>query len=180
MNRRGAGLAELLSAIFLLTFLFAGTVLIFQAGTRGFQQASKRLGSVGDAERFSRVVKRDITLTHYGSLETKQRSASTPDGLVRRDGLSLAGLSDWADPANFQDTQPLWNRHVVLYSTQEKHGRLFRLEIDAGGAFQVNDPFTNFNACLMDSPGGIPGLGRVTMLTKEVYSFEVTLDPGRG
>ena len=84
--------------------------------------------TLSDFQVFARLIKRDLELAHYYSVATVPRTADTSRGTVDREGLSLAGLSDWRDDARFEATTglPKWDRWKLFHANREDVGTLFR------------------------------------------------------
>lgn len=188
MKRSGHTLVELIIVCFLLIFVMVGTFLLFQMGSRGFQQAVMRTGAVGDIHRLTRVVRRDIVSSHFYSVAIENRSVATPEGSLRRDGLSLAGLSSWSDADRFETGTglPKWDRWIVLYATGEPLGRLVRLELDRPPPnsaqpdnFYPLTPLGSVAGFMADEPASVDDVLRVTTLCENVRSFQVETDPVR-
>lgn len=158
---------------FLLVFVVLGTFVVFQFGARGFYQALTRVGAVGEVNRLRAVAGRDLSLTHFNSVATHSREV----GKVRRDGLSLAALSDWTDEDSFYLSElPRWDRWVVLYATTEEKGRLIRLELEPTPPLPLPGAFGGLAGAMPQNPAGLDGLVRSTVLSEDVYSFEAEAD----
>jgi type II secretory pathway pseudopilin PulG len=175
---------ELMIVMTLLGIVLTGAFLIFRMGSRGFQQAVSKTGAVGDVHRVTRALERDIQLSHFYSAAVHNRLTSTSQGNFSRDGVGVAGLSNWSIDSNFEAGTglPKWNRWIAFYATSEELGRLIRVETErfkpAGSTtFYPLTPLGNLSGLLSNDPVAEPGNLRVTTLCKNVRSFSAELDP---
>jgi type II secretory pathway pseudopilin PulG len=181
--RRSSGLSliETIVAMSILAFVMGAVFLAFTQSSRTFRHALLRQGLQGDAVKMESLLGRDIRVTDYHSNITTSRSFTTSDGrVVRRDGLSVAALSDWDDPTKFDSVTglPLWDQYIVYYATDgEDEGRLIRQVVDGGGPTNgfpyfglsgnmATDPLINSNAL------------STTLISSQVDHFEVASDDG--
>jgi prepilin-type N-terminal cleavage/methylation domain-containing protein len=183
MTRRGFSLMELIVVLSLFGLITSGAFLIFKMGSRGFQHAVSKTGAIGDIHRVTRALSRDIQLTHFYSVATHPRLVSTSEGDVSRDGVGLAGLSNWGAASNFEigTELPKWNRWIVYYATRHEEGRFIRLEVErtkpAGStSFYPLTPLDGLEGLMSNDPVNVPGALRVTTLCNDVRSFQAEID----
>lgn len=183
MIRRGFSLLEVIMVCALMGFVMGGVFLLFRMGTRGFSRAVSESGAVGELQRATRVIQRDLRLTHFLSASDRQREVTTSDGKVERDGLAVAGLANWADPSNFEvgTELPKWNRWILFYADGEDKGRLHRLEIqrsrNAKGSYYPLVPLGDLSSYMTSDPVQQEVALRVSTLCYQLRSFGVEIDP---
>lgn len=183
---RGFTLAETIVACSLLLLVFGGAFYFFSVGARGFNLGLSQSQTLSDFQVFARLIKRDLELTHYYSVSTVSRTADTSQGTVDREGLSLAGLSDWGDDARFEVATglPKWDRWILFHANREDVGTLFRSELErrpvASGSYYPLRPRTSGDVLplMIGDPAALPGVLRSQTLTRNVHSFDVALDDG--
>lgn len=177
IRSKGFSLIEMVVVCALLLVVMAVTFMLFRMGTRGFALGVMRAGSVGDIHAFSRMVGRDVSLTHLYSVSEEHRQVNTPDGTADRDGVCLAGLSNWSQDSNFHSVTglPNWNRWVMIYATSEPVGRLIRLEMERPAPYYPLRPFDDLAAWMLDDLGGAPAPVRVNTLCQNVHAFRVEI-----
>ena len=164
-------------------FVMAGTFLLFRMGTRGFSRAVSESGAVGELQRATRVIQRDLRLTHFLSASDRQREVSLSSGKVERDGVAVAGLSNWAEPSNFEvgTELPKWNRWILFYADGGEKGQLHRLEIkrsrNTNGSYYPLVPLGNLPKYMINDPVQLEEALRVSTLCHNLRSFGVEIDP---
>lgn len=185
MRRRAFTLIEVLVVLSMVGLVLTTAFLVFRMGSRGFQRAVNKTGTLGELHRVTRAFQRDIKLTHFYSAAAHNRTVSVSQGTVDRDGLAIAGLSDWRDPDRFEGGTglPKWDRWVLFYATREESGRLVRLEIarnrPSPGNWYPLKPFSNLPALMVQKPVELEPALRVGVLSQSVRAFSVELEPSR-
>lgn len=176
MSRRGFTLIEAMVVCGMLGLVIGGAFLLFAMGSRGFHQAVSRTGAVGDIHTVMRALERDVRLTHFYSIATHGREVSGQN----RDGLTVAGLSDWSDSARFrEDGLPRWDRWVTFYATTGLRGRMIRLETErsgSGGYYPIR-ALGSISGFMSNDPVNLDDALRVTKLCDNVEEFRVETDP---
>lgn len=109
---------------------------LFELGSRSFRLGSMRHGLQSDARRAAALLDQDLRRSDYGTVKVLDSGVnpslqvlSTSGALVERDGVCLAGLSDWLSGASYDalSSRPLWDEYIVYYATTEAAGgRLIR------------------------------------------------------
>lgn len=186
MRRRGKKAFSLMEAIVVLSLVglvVGGSFLVFRMGSRGFQQAVSKTGTIGDVHRITRALEHDISLSHFYSATAKHRTIPPDDGGMRRDGLAVVGLGAWGDAGSFEvgTGLPKWDRWLLFYATKEPRGRMVRIELErpppgVGGGYYPVSSLSGLGALLKDNPLDVPDSLRVTTLSKSVHDFQVELD----
>lgn len=178
--RRGFSLIELIVCfgIFSLLSLVALGILVF--GAQGFHQVIYQQGAQSDMRRIMASLQRDFSSTHHRSITLIDRDSASG---YPRDGICLASLDNWQNPANFDEyLRPRWNRYVMYYATLEQKGkneagRLIREVIDPTGAPVGPFEFATF----LSSPGYFLSEGSVLqtasvksqVLSDRLWKFEL-------
>lgn len=167
----------------ILAVIFGAVFFFFSMGARGFQAGLARTGAIGDVQTFSRVFKRDVGLTHFYSISVANRTAVTTRGDVDRDGLCLAGLSDWRDSDRFETGTglPKWDRWVMFYANREDLGRLYRMEMERarpGLTYYPLIPRNDLVPLMVGNPSALPDVVRTGTLCTGVHSLRFNLDAG--
>ncbi len=179
-DQRGLTLIETLVVFGMFSLLGVTSILVFTFDTRSFQQGVVRLGSIGEVQTITRTLGRDLTLSHFNSVQFSPRTTTVAGIAERRDGLSLAALSDWQEPANFNPVGlPNWNRWVVIYANRDEKGSFFRLERAATAPLPIPAPMdlAELNTHLLETlTSGSENL-RVTTLSTQIKAFQVDTDP---
>ena len=166
----------------MLALVFGAVFIFFSMGARGFQAGISRTGAVGDVQTFTRVFKRDLSLTHYYSVSINERQVATSRGDVSRDGLCLAAISDWNDPDRFQVASglPKWDRWVLYYANREDLGRLYRVEMERPatslGNYYPLQPKGNLGVLMIGNPSVLPDILKSSTLCSNVHSLSFRLD----
>lgn len=176
---KGFTLLEVLVATTLLVVILTGAFFLFRMGTRGFYKAINKTGAVGEIQRATRILQKDIELTHFSSVSIHARTVSG----YSRDGLAVAGLSNWSDSSNFEagTELPNWDRWSIFYATGEVSAKLYRMEIDRDhpkGSFYPLVPLANLVDYMADDPLSVKGSNRVTRLCDNVREFAISTDNG--
>ena len=181
---RGYTLLEALVAGTLLLVVFGSVFYFFSVGARGFSIGASQSETLSDFQAFARLVKRDLELTHYYSVSVVNRTAETSRGTVNRQGLSLAGLSDWGDDTHFEDATglPKWDRWILFYANREDVGRLFRVEFarrpGAGGNYYPLRPrgADDLIPLMVGNPASLPGSLKSQSISRNVHAFAAKPD----
>jgi type II secretory pathway pseudopilin PulG len=180
MKTRAFTLIEIVVVCSIFGLSIGIVFLIFAMGTRGFNQAVERTGAIGEIHAITRAVERDVRLTHFYSARVKSRNVTTEHGNTSRDGLSIAGLSNWSVPANFNaQGLPLWDRWVLFYASTEELGRLFRLEMRRTPRGYPLKPQNGIDPLLTNDPVNNEDALRVGVLSERVESFQAELFPAQ-
>lgn len=151
MRRRAFTLVELMvcMGVFSLLAVVALGILVF--GARGFHQVIYRQGAQSDIRRIMAALQRDLASTHHRSIALADRES--PAGYAR-DAICMVSLSNWNEPANFDEyLRPRWDSYVIYYATREQEGpnevgRLIRESVE------VTDPTLVGPFEFWDFPGG--------------------------
>lgn len=170
----GFSLPELVLACSLLVLVMTGSFLFFRMGSRGFSTVIAKSGAVGDMQRATRILQREIEMSHIYSATVEDRKS---DGF-ERDGLAVVALSSWSDPDNFEvGTQlPKWDRWSVFYATTEEVGHLYCLEFERDPPTYPLKRFADLGGKMLDNPLSVGGARRVTRLCDGVKRFSVEVD----
>lgn len=179
---RGFTLIEAMVAISLLAIILGGSFVFFRMGSRGFFKAVNKSGAVGELQRATRVLQKDVEMTNFVSVGVHNRVTTTSKGDFSRDGLAVAGLSSWADSSNFEagTELPKWDRWEIFYATTEDSARLYKMEIDRahpGGNYYPLEPMGNIGKYMSNDPLSVKGSTRITRLCQNVREFSVESDP---
>ena len=183
MRNRAFSLSEVIVVCALMGLVMGGVFLLFHMGTRGFSRAVSESGAVGELQRASRVIQRDLRLTHFLSASERQREVTTSAGTFDRDGLAVAGVSNWAAPSNFEagTELPKWNRWILFYASRDEKGKLYRLEMvrnpDSKGNYYPIVPLGNLQKYMVNDPLELEETLRVSTLCHNLRSFRVEIDP---
>jgi hypothetical protein len=176
MRARGFSLLEAIVVLGLFGLVVGGVFAFFRMGTRGFYSAISKTGTVGELQRMTRVLRRDIQLSHFYSISTHFREV-TLDDTYRRDALCVAGLSNWKDEESFEvgTGLPKWDRWVVFSVTDE--GNFVRSETErtpwSPGQYYPIEPMEDLPEFL---EAGSSSRLRVSQLGVGVREFSSELD----
>lgn len=181
LGRSGFSLLEVVLACSLLVLVMTGSFFFFRMGSRGFTSAIAKNGAVGDLQRATRILQREVELTHLYSASVTSRTVDTSKGSFRRDGLAVVGLSSWREAGNFEvgSQLPKWDRWSIFYATEEELGRLYRVEIERkppSGKFYPVAPLAGLTGYLKNDPLAVEDALRVTRLCDGVREFSAELD----
>ena len=152
---RGLSLIETIVCFAILTFIMGAILIAFTHSSRSFRHALLRQGLQGDAIKLETLLGRDVRMTNFYSNIVVNRPFTTSGGrLVNRDGLSVAAMDDWDNPANYDPVTslPLWNQYIVYYATNDgDFGKLYRQLIDPG-APTGGLPYPTLSANMRNDP----------------------------
>ncbi len=174
--RKGFSLLEMTLSAFLMGMAVALAFGLFSFGSRAFRLGSLRSGLQAEARRIYSQLDWDLrrtdmsTLSLVTSADDPMRQVPNVTGtLVERDGVCMAGLSDWRAAGSYDAAtlRPRWDRYVVYFATTEATGgRLLRQVLTPSGA-----PFDSPYAALTLDPD-VPG----DVLAQHVDEFKVSRD----
>lgn len=155
-------LLEVVLATALLMLAVMSIFAIFDHGVGGFLTSTSRMSSQAEMLGALTRLRRDLEqTTTLGVDVSSSRTASFElDGAIvtqPRHVISLAGLSNWSDPAQFDPNSglPLWNLRVLYHSSlHERAATLDRLEYLCAGSYPGDswDDFSNYLTTFPDDP----------------------------
>lgn len=181
MRVRGFSLLEVAVT---LTLLFVGlwaTFSLFERGTRAFSVGGAQNDLASDARRSLLALMTDVRLADADtlSIDDSRTCADETGKVVHRDAFSLATLSRWNKPENFNQVQAAiyWDTYTVVYATRQPKGLLVRQEYRPPGAPYLSSmpgfPAPNF---LDDRPANNPGALRTRVLSSAVQQFQANFN----
>lgn len=175
-NRSGYTLAEALVTLMIFASISGLAFLTFFRSTLFFQRSIVRQQLQSELTRFDVLFERDAVLTDHTLCYSEDRVL--PIGV--RDGLSMASVTDWYDPAYFDPTTqlPIWNEYIVYYATRGDEGKLYRQRVapTAVPPNGFNVPYVTMLANMNDvSPQLNANVVKTTLVSEHVASFDVRL-----
>lgn len=180
MKKFAFTLLELVASLGIFAFVMGAIFLAFTHSTRTFQHSVLRQGLQGDSLRLESLLGRDVRMTDYHSTFTVARDYTMSGGrMVRRDGLSMAALSNWDDNSKFDSVTglPRWDQQIVYYASNDSdQGKLFRQVIGGGGTTGL--PYFALGSNLNADPNLNSSVLNTTGVSDQVDSFEVLRDDG--
>lgn len=181
VRQNGLSLLETMVSMSILAFVMGAVFLAFTESSRTFQHSLLRQGLQGDAAKMESLVGRDVRISDFYTRAIIDRSFTTSDGrVVERDGFSVAALSDWDEPTNFDSVTglPLWNQYVVYYATNdEDSGRLVRQLVDGAGS-TGGAPYLGLATNMSNDPSLNGNVLTSTLVSSQVDEFRVDADDG--
>jgi hypothetical protein len=152
----------------------------FEVGTRVFRDTSVRASSENQFRGIKLLFERDVHHTNIWLVNKNGTPRTvTVDGQdYQRDALSMGTLSDWNDPANFDDVglaathRPLYNRYIVWYATTDTpRGSLFRQLVDPAGTV-ITTPYNVLGTNLRADPSLNDNVVYTRVMSEDLLGFE--------
>ena len=170
MRARGLSLLEVIVVVGLFGLVLTAVFVFFRMGFRGFHGAVSKTGTVGELQRITRVMRRDIELSHLYGFDLHVR---TLDSGQRRDALSLVGLSNWKNEDLFEvgTGLPVWDRFITFEATDGGH--LMRYESERNPVGYPLEPMNDLEGFL---PTAESSSLRVSKLGEGVREFAGELE----
>ena len=172
---RAFSLLEVLVSSFIFLALICVTSWIVEFGIKAASTTNQRHNLQTAATRVILSLQNDLRRSAYASLTLARR----PSMNARRDGICMAAMSDWNDPAGFNLTYgtAAYDRYVAYYATDDRiAGRLIRANFPLSGSREAFPrplfglkPATHFN----NDPAFNAGQLGYTTLSDEVLDFTV-------
>jgi prepilin-type N-terminal cleavage/methylation domain-containing protein len=181
VKKRGFTLLELIVAMGILGLLIIALFEVFDFGSKAFREANIRQNAQGAMTRAYSVLRGELRRSHFRSISVVERATNVDDVEVRRDALSLGGLKDWHDPANYDELNgvPKWNRFILFYGTMD--GKLVRTTVDLDNGDPSPVPFFDLDPerYLKDDPSINTGYQTgYRVISDSLEEFACTLYPG--